>query len=266
MLISSLQNPKIKHIVRLKSRRQRDLNQLILVEGYRAVSLALKNGFALNEIYFCPDLYSGSKEQELVENLLGQNAGGYKTYQTTAEVFSKMAYRDQPEGLIAIGPQFDTSIRNLPVNPDSLFLVAESVEKPGNLGTMLRSADAAGAEAVIICDGVTDVFNPNVVRASVGALFTIKVGQATSQELFEWSAQNKIQLVAATPSAKQPYTRADLTGKIAIAVGAEQSGLSKTWLDQAGQKVRIPMHGQVDSLNVSAAATVILFEALRQRS
>lgn len=263
MVITSLQNPQIKKLVKIRDRRKRDQEKLIIIEGYKAIRLALENGFNLQEIYYCPELYLGINEPVLVEQVIERGA---KPYQTTTPVFAKLAYRDRPEGLIAVGPQFDVSLARLSSpSEDALFLVAEAIEKPGNLGTMLRSADAAGVSGVIVCDGITDVYNPNVVRASVGTLFTMPVVQTTTKEFFDWSRKNAIRVVATTPDAQRLFTETDLSGKLAIAVGAEQFGLSEDWLSRADEKVRIPMLGKADSLNVSAAAALALFEAVRQR-
>lgn len=262
MLITSLQNPRIKELVKLRNRRKRDESRVILIEGYKAVFMALKNGVALQEIYFCPELYLGTNEQQLVEQAISQGA---RAYQTTPDVFKKIAYRDRPEGLIAVGPQFGRSLADLTPNESSLYLVATEIEKPGNLGTMLRSADAAGVDAVIVCDAVTDMYNPNVVRASIGTLFAVPLVQTTTEEFFAWKGQHGVQVLATTPSATELYTDVDLTGSVAIVVGAEQFGLSEEWFMQADKKVLIPMYGQADSLNVSAAATLVLYEAARQR-
>ncbi|MGH7196653.1 MAG: TrmH family RNA methyltransferase [Candidatus Saccharimonadales bacterium] len=262
MLITSLQNPRIKNLVKLKNRRKRDDEKVILIEGYKAILLALDNKFKLDEIYYCPELYLGSNETALVERAI---QGGAEAYQLTPEVFAKVAYRDRPEGLIAVASQFHHSLSGIPVNDHSLFLVAEAIEKPGNLGTMLRTADAAGVEGVIVCDGRTDVYNPNVVRASIGTLFTVPIAHADTKEFFEWKKANDVKLIATTPSATKMFTDVDLTGKVALAVGTEQVGLPDYWIDNADEKVLIPMYGQADSLNAAASATLVLYEAVRQR-
>ena len=262
LVITSLQNPRIKNLVKLKNRRKRDEQQVILIEGYKAVLSALDNGFKLDEIYFCPEMYLGENESSLVKRA---THGGAQAFQTTQEVFAKIAYRDRPEGIIATMQQFERKLDDLTVSEHSIFLVAEAIEKPGNLGTMLRTADAAGADGVIICDGRTDVYNPNVVRASIGTLFTVPIAITTTDEFFAWKAKHSVQLVATTPSAKNMFTDADLTGKVALAVGTEQVGLPDFWLDKADIKVLIPMYGQADSLNAAASATLSLYEAVRQR-
>lgn len=261
MLLTSLQNPRVKDLVKLRQRRPRDERGVVLIEGYAAVRLALETHQAISEFYYCPELYLGSNEPALVERA---RAAGAAVYQTTPEVFTKIAYRDRPEGLIAVAAQFRHTLADLEVTPHSLFLVAEAIEKPGNLGTMLRTADAAGA-AVIVCDPITDAFNPNVVRASIGTLFTTPIAHADTKSFFEWKAKTGVKLIATTPSAATPFTDIDLTGPVALAVGTEQVGLPQNWIDQADERVIIPMYGQADSLNAAASATLILYEAVRQR-
>jgi len=183
----------------------------------------------------------------------------------TEDVFRKMAYRDRPEGLLAVGPQIHHALDGLSIKEPSLVVVAEAIEKPGNLGTILRTADAAGVDAVLVCDRSTDINNPNVVRASIGTLFTVPAVETSSAETLAWLRQNGFTILAATPHADSRYTDVDLTGNVALVVGTEQYGLSEHWLSEADLKVRIPMLGQADSLNVSAATTILLYEAVRQR-
>ena len=176
-----------------------------------------------------------------------------------------MAYRDRPEGLIAIARMKEHRLSDMPRKPRGLYLVAEAVEKPGNLGSILRSADAAGADGLIVCDKRTDIYNPNVIRASTGALFSVPLAEASPEEAAAWLGELGIRTLAATPHTESLYTDVDLSGGVAIVVGAEQYGLSSFWLDKADFKVRIPMLGKADSLNVATAATILLYEAARQR-
>jgi TrmH family RNA methyltransferase len=176
-----------------------------------------------------------------------------------------MAYRDRPDGLLGLSPQIGAGLSTLALPENPLLLVAESIEKPGNVGTMLRSADGAGVDAVIVCDRCTDINNPNVVRASVGTLFSRPVLEAGSADTRAWLKNKGIQIVATTPDANLLYTEADLTKPTAVVVGAEQYGLHEDWLKEADCKVAIPMRGQCDSLNVAVAATILLYEAVRQR-
>ena len=186
------------------------------------------------------------------------------------EAFAKVAYREHPDGLLAVAPQWKRTLADLALADPSagrapFLLVVEAIEKPGNLGTILRSADAAGCDAVIVCDPVTDIFNPNVVRASTGVLFSMPLVVEESARVFAWLRENQIRMVATTPAAESLYTDADLRGPLAVIMGSEQYGLSEFWLQHADLPVRIPMAGQADSLNVAMATIVTLFEAVRQR-
>jgi len=260
--ITSLANPGIKQAVKLRQRSHRDDLDLMLVEGYREVKRAMDNRHALRQLFFCSDLFQGQNEDALIRRA---GDAGAELYDCSARVFEKIAYRDRPEGLLAVAPQVRRSLGELSVPADALLIVAEAIEKPGNLGTILRSADAAGVHAVIVCDRCTDINNPNVVRASIGTLFALPVVETTSAECLAWLRQRGIRILAATPHTETLYTEADLARGTAIVLGTEQYGLSDAWLREADQKVRIPMLGQSDSLNVAAAATILLYEAVRQR-
>jgi TrmH family RNA methyltransferase len=260
--LSSLQNDRIKAVVKLRRRGPRDEQRLLIIEGYRELKRALDNGHCPRELYYCEDFFLGHNEPELIARC---RKAGAQCFRCTPPVFQKIAYRDRPEGLLAVAPQVRLTLADIKLAAHPLILVAESSEKPGNLGTLLRSADAAAVDAVIVCDERTDIHNPNVVRASIGTLFALPVIEAPSAETLQWLRSRNIRLLAATPHAKLDYTQADLKSGLAIIVGAEQVGLSKLWLEQADLTVRIPMRGQADSLNVAAAATILLFEVLRQR-
>ncbi|OGV66875.1 MAG: rRNA methyltransferase [Lentisphaerae bacterium RIFOXYA12_64_32] len=264
MLISSLQNPRVKDAVRLWDRRDRDRTGKTLIEGYRELLRALSNQFPVDELFHCPELFQGVNEPALIERF---RQTGTQVFQTTPDVFRKMAYRDRPEGLLAVAPQQHRSLADIRLGPlPPLLIVAEAIEKPGNLGTMLRSADATGVDAVILCDRCTDLFNPNVVRASIGTLFSMTVAETTTTEAIAWLQARGVGVLAATPHAAQLYTDVDLTGPTAIVVGTEQHGLSEAWMAQAKIQVRIPMLGQADSLNVATATALLLYEAVRQRA
>jgi len=264
MIITSRQNPRIKYAVSLRDRRDRDREQKMLIEGYRGVLRAHANAYPLEVLFICPELYQGVNDAELVAACA---ASGVEIIETSAEVFIKMAYRDRPEGLLAVAPQRHLTLAAMPeTSAPPLLLVAEAIEKPGNLGTMLRSADATGVSSLVLCDRCTDLFNPNVVRASVGTLFTVPVLEATSDETIAWLRRRSITILAATPHADKLYTEVDMTTATAVVVGSEQYGLSEKWLEQADITVRIPMLGQADSLNVATAATLLMYEAVRQRA
>ena len=264
MIISSLQNPRVKAVVSLRNRHARDRRQKMLIEGFRELSRALYNDYPVDDLFFCREMFQGENEDQLIDSLRSR---GTTTAETTAAVFRKMAYRDRPEGLVGIAPQRHCRLPDLPSTTEPpLLLVAEAIEKPGNLGTMLRSADAAGATALVLCDQCTDLFNPNVVRASIGTLFSVPVAEAETEEAVDWMRQREIRILAASPHAELVYTDADMTGPIAIVAGTEQYGLSEAWLRAASLQVRIPMRGQADSLNVATAAALLLYEAVRQRN
>lgn len=262
--LSSAQNPKIKEAIKLQDRRHRDETGLFIIEGYRELKRAAEGGVKIVRLFVCEEFFLGSNESNLIDLIASLGA---EVYDCASFVFEKLSYRDRPDGLVGIAVQmkqtFPKFLATVKENP--LLLIAEAIEKPGNLGTMLRSADASGVDGVIVCDRCTDIYNPNVVRASVGTLFTQPVIEAKGEETLLALKEKKIQVVAATPSATQEYTEADLSGAVAIVVGTEQLGLSDSWMQRADIKVRIPMFGKADSLNVAVATTLLLYEAVRQR-
>jgi TrmH family RNA methyltransferase len=261
--ITSLQNPRIKQLVKLRDRRPRDEAGVFLVEGYREIRRALEKGVTLAEIYFSPDWFLGENEPALIEQA---RVAGAAVFELTKEAFAKVAYRERPDGLLAVAPQWRRALADLTLPTNPFLLVVEAIEKPGNLGTILRSADAAGCDAVIVCDPVTDIFNPNVVRASTGVLFSVPLVVEESTRVRAWLKEKGVRAVATTPAAEKIYSEADLRGPLAIVMGSEQYGLSEFWLTHCDLPVRIPMAGQADSLNVAMATIITLFEAVRQRS
>lgn len=261
--ITSAANPRIKTLVRLRSRRARDASGLFPIEGYREVLRAVEAGIDIVEVYVCPPLYLGGNEAALAERAA---AAGARVIEVAETPFRKASYRDRPEGLLALARQFDTGLERLDPGPVPLLLVAESIEKPGNLGTMLRTAEAAGADAVLAADPATDPFNPNTVRASLGTLFRVPLAVADSAAAVAWLQSRGIRILAATPAGAVPHWEADMRGPAALVVGSEQYGLSEVWLEAADHRVVIPMPGSVDSLNAAMAAGILLFEAVRQRS
>lgn len=236
---------------------------MFLVEGYREIRRALEKRVALSELYFSPEWFLGENETSLIAQAVDSGA---RPFELAKETFAKVAYRERPDGLLAVAPQWKRRLEELTLPDDPFLLVVEAIEKPGNLGTILRSADAAGCHAVIVCDPVTDIFNPNVVRASTGVLFSVPLFVEDSARVWAWLRERGIRAVATTPSAETIYFDADLTGPLAVVMGSEQYGLSEFWLDHAGVRVKIPMAGQADSLNVAMATIITLFEAVRQRS
>lgn len=286
--ISSLQNPRVKQLVKLRDRRPRDEAGVFLIEGFREIRRALEKRVPLRELYYAPEWFLGENERALIEQA---HEAGAQLFELTKDAFAKVAYRERPDGLLAVAPQWRRSLADLEdrvgrglltpppgvipfpagsedpaVHAPPFLLVVEAIEKPGNLGTILRSADAAGCDAVIVCDPVTDIFNPNVVRASTGVLFSVPLVVEESARVLEWLRTKGVRIVATTPAAETLYTDADLRGPIAVVMGSEQYGLSEFWLKNCDQPVRIPMHGQADSLNVAMATIITLFEAVRQRA
>jgi len=262
MELTSLKNPKVKYVYKLRNRRFREKEQKTLLEGYRELTRSSEYGMKVLEVYYCPSMFLGENEFPLLESLREQ---GIKTYEVTEPILEKIAYRERPEGLIAIAQIQSHTLEDIPVVENGLYLIAESIEKPGNLGSILRSADASGVNGIILCDKCTDIYNPNVIRASTGALFSVPLAECTAQEAYDWVRENNIKVLAATPHTDNIHTDADMTQSVAIAVGTEQSGLTDFWMNEADIKVKIPMLGKIDSLNVATATTIMLYEAARQR-
>ena len=258
MDITSLQNPRVKHIVRLRDeKRQRRADGLMPVEGYDEIQLALLAGHKPRTVFSAPELTSRQIDLAQAE-----------TEQITVNraVFEKISYRENPDGWLAVFPIPQDSLEDLKLSDSPLVIVAESVEKPGNLGAMLRTADAAHVDALLVCDPRVDPWNPNVVRASRGAVFSVPVIECDNASALEWLRRAGIRILAATPSADVVYSDIDLRQPTAVAVGTEDEGLTNFWMSQADVKVRIPMTGRVNSLNVSVSTALIVYEAVRQRN
>lgn len=263
MELTSTSNPRLKHVVRLRTCSVREETGEMIVEGYRECRRALDHGYRPKAVFHCPDFYlKNENEPALVEECAGLGA---EIFTCTKQCFSKIAYKERPDGLLFTGPHVTVGLEDLRLPENALVVVTEAIEKPGNLGTILRSADAAGASAVIVCNRTTDIHNPNVVRASTGALFTVPIAEAASEEALAFLKERGFRILAATPHAEKKHFEVDLSGNVAVALGAEQYGLGGLWMDGADLRVRIPMLGSADSLNVSAAATIMLYEAVRQR-
>jgi len=259
--ITSAANPRIKQLVAIRRRRSREQAGVTLVEGLAEIELALAAGVRPQALYYCRHLATAESL-----SLAGQAAAqGAEVIHLSRPVFEKVSYREGPDGWLAVVPAVETELASLQLPPRPLVLICAGLEKPGNLGAILRTADAAAVAAVIAADPVTDWGNPNVVRASKGTVFSVPVASATTAEVLDWAAEHGLQLVAATPDATTLVTETDLTGPTAIAVGAEQAGLPPDWLDSASVRVRIPMFGKADSLNVSTSAAILTYEAVRQR-
>lgn len=268
-VITSGQNPKIKTLMALQEKsRERRQKGLFVLEGRRELEHALEAGFVLDTVFVCPEILSLTNETPLLKEYLNSHSRPDRespVIEVSNSVYSKIAYREGTEGIIAevVTPERTLASLALPENP--LVMVLESVEKPGNLGAVLRSADAAGADAVIICDPLTDLFNPNLIRASIGAIFTVPVVTATSAEAIKYLKDRKIQILTAQLQDSSLYYETDMRGGTALVMGTEATGLTPVWRMAADAHIRIPMLGRLDSLNVSVSAAILLFEAVRQR-
>lgn len=255
MDITSLQNPRIKHIVKLRQdKRQRQRDGLMLVEGVEELTLALQAGLTPQTIFTAPELAAR-------DIAFGQ----FERLTVSRGVFEKISFRENPDGWLGIFPIPRRTLKDLQLSENPFVIIAESIEKPGNLGAILRTADAAGLDAVIVCDPRLDVWSPNVVRASRGALFTVPAFEEENPQALEWVRSNHMRILAATPTAERDYTDVDMRRATAVIVGTEDTGLSEYWLTNSDEKVRIPMVGRINSLNVSIAAALMVYEGLRQR-
>ncbi len=261
--ITSPQNAHIKHLIKLNNRSYRDEHRQTVVEGVREVALALKQGVVPVEAYVCPELMPAAASPLLTHLQQLAHERATQLFSLTRDLFAKVAYRENSGGLILVVPFWQKPLSVL--SAPTLVAVLDGVEKPGNLGGVLRTADAAGVDAVLVGGAGTDIYNPNAIRASLGAIFTVTVAAAAPSTLLTWLKQQKLALIATTPAATQVYTAVDLTGPVAIIMGSEAEGLGEEWLAAADQLVQIPMGGAVDSLNVSVATALLLYEAVRQR-
>ena len=257
-VITSNQNPKIKNVLALEKARERNQQNVFVIEGIKELSLALEGKYVVKTVFFCPEIITTEAILEIIkdENLL---------IPVQQSVFEKIAYRDSTGGIIAIVEQRRHTLERVRLRENPIVLVLESVEKPGNLGAALRTADAANIDAVIICDPQTDFYNPNVIRSSVGCIFTTQIASSTSQDAISWLKKNNIRIFASSLESSTPYNKIDFTIPSAIVMGTESTGLSDIWIRNADATVIIPMRGKIDSMNVSNAAAVLVFEACRQR-
>ena len=255
-VISSAQNPKVKELLSLREKSSlRREKSLFIVEGRREIVHALEAGFKARTLFFCPQA--------------GGDPSGYDaemTIEVSPAVYARMALREGTEGLLAVMRGSAPGLADLRLGENPLVMVLEGVEKPGNLGAVLRSADAAGASAVIICDPLTDLYNPNLIRSSLGAVFTVPVACAGSAEAAAWLKERGVRILTAQLQDSHLYYDTPMTGGTAIVVGSEATGLSNIWREAADAHIRIPMLGSMDSLNASVSAAILLFEAVRQRN
>ncbi|MFZ4670763.1 MAG: TrmH family RNA methyltransferase [Flavobacterium sp.] len=257
--ITSAQNPYIKSLIQLQEKaKARKQSGIFLIEGMREIELAIKGDYELETLLFVPEVInnlqifkSPNLQIELIE--------------ISKEVYKKLAYRDTTEGIIAVAKTKSLQLSELKLPKNPLTVVMEAIEKPGNIGAMLRTCDAANIDAVIIANPKTDLYNPNIVRSSVGCLFTNQIAMATTEETIDFLIQNKINFYSATLQNSTSYHAQDFTQPTALVVGTEATGLSELWREKATQNIIIPMQGEIDSMNVSVAAAILIFEAKRQR-
>lgn len=257
--ITSIQNPLIKSLVLLQEKaKARKQSGTFLIEGKREIELAIKGNYQLETILFLPELITENEINKLVKSKV-------ELIEITKEVYQKLAYRDTTEGILAIAKTKTLSLNDLKLPENALVLVMESIEKPGNIGAMLRTCDAAKIDAVIIANPKTDLYNPNIVRSSVGCLFTNQIASDTTENVIQFLKDKKIAIFGATLQNSNFYHTQDYTTASALVVGTEATGLTQAWRNNATQNIIIPMQGEIDSMNVSVASAILLFEAKRQR-
>lgn len=258
--ITSLQNPKIKNIAKLSKAKERREQNLFIIEGARELSLALSSGYEVDTIFVCPELFSKTEYPNVLQSIPER-----KRIEVSQAIFEKVAYREGSDGLLTLAYPQKHTLEDLDLPKNPFIIVLEAVEKPGNLGAILRTADAARADAVIICDPTTELYNPNAIRSSVGCIFTVPTAVCSSSEALNFLRKNNIKSFAAELQASQWYQDIDYKSPSAIIMGTEADGLTSFWLEHADARIKIPMRGKIDSLNVSVSTAVITFEAMRQR-
>ena len=258
--ISSTQNKEIKHLLQLQEKsRLRRKESVFLVEGQREIQLALKGNFELQSVYFCSELIDLQEVEKLTSKAV-------LITEISEDVYEKIAYRSSTEGVLAIFKAKENNLESIKFETKNpLILIAEAPEKPGNIGAILRTADAAKVDAVFIANPKTDLYNPNIIRSSVGCVFTNKIATGSTSEIIDFLKENNISIYAAALQASKPYYQIDYTASAAIVVGTEATGLSEEWRENSTQNIIIPMSGEIDSMNVSVAAGILIFEAKRQR-
>ncbi|NHM01363.1 TrmH family RNA methyltransferase [Flavobacterium difficile] len=257
--ITSIQNPFVKNLVLLQDKaKARKQSGTFIIEGQREIELAIKGGYELETILFLPEIISENQIKKVT-------AQQVELIEISKEVYQKLAYRDTTEGIIAIAKSKPLRLSDLKLSKNPLILVAEGLEKPGNLGALLRTADAANIDAVIIANPKSDLYNPNIVRSSVGCLFTRQIAVATSEEAIAFLKENSIHIYCATLQDSATYHTQNYTEPTALVVGTEATGITEVWRNHSTKNINIPMQGIIDSMNVSVAAAILLFEAKRQR-
>ncbi|HVP12998.1 MAG TPA: RNA methyltransferase [Phycisphaerae bacterium] len=261
-VITSPQNPRIKAVARLRDHRTHDARDQIVIDGRRELARALEAGVAIGEIFYCPALLGADDSQALLEPAQERGA---RLVEVNEAVFAKLSYGDRAEGAVAVAQRPARKLADLRLSRTALLAVVEGIEKPGNLGAILRSADGAGVEAVIAADPVTDIYGANVIRSSLGTAFSVPLVEATTAETIEWLDEHRLSIVAASPVGKTPYTDVAMAGPTALVLGSEADGLTPAWSKAGVIQAAVPMLGKADSLNVSITAALFFYEALRQR-
>jgi len=263
-MITSPHNPRVKLAASLRLRRQRRKEKRILIDGTREISRALAAGVKLHEVFFCAELCQGADARQLLERA---DLSGAEVIDVGEQVFARLAFGERAEGIVAVAAEPPHRLEDLlRLAEQPLVAVLEGVEKPGNIGAVLRSADAAGVSAVLLASPATDLFNPNAIRASLGTIFSVPVATAASEDVLAWLQSHELPIVAARVEGSAVYTEIDFRRPAAIVIGSEAHGLTSVWSGDDVKAVRLPMLGAADSLNLSAAAAVLFYEALRQRS
>ncbi len=263
LFIKSLRSTRVKALVRLKESRERRRLGRFIIEGKRELLRALESSFCIEQLYYAREFFRDREEEEVLKKASLQGA---EVIRLAKRVFERCSYREGPDGLLAVGQARTESLDDLPRTSCPLYLVVEGIEKPGNLGALIRTADAVGVDAVIVTDRVIDLFNPNVIRASQGSLFNVFVAVADRDECLRKFRSLELRIMASSPESPKPYWRADFQQPVALVMGSEKEGISGFWMGRADERIAIPMRGISDSLNVSVAAAIILFEAVRQRN
>lgn len=259
--IASTANERVKAVVRLRDRRERDRTGLTVVDGAREVRRAIEAGVEVESLYVVDPVAAGDATAALEAAV----ARGIRPWTVSAVVAERLAFGDRPDGIVAVVRRPEATLASIALPADPLVVVIDGVEKPGNVGAILRTADGAGADAVIVTDPATDLYNPNAIRASIGTIFALRPVVATADETRAFLVAHGIRIVAARVDGDRRHSDADLRGPLAIVVGSEATGLGAAWAAPGVEAVRLPMHGAADSLNVSVAAAILLYEARRQR-
>lgn len=260
--LTSASNPRIRAAIALRDRRERESSGLTLVDGTRELRRAIDAGVEIVEAFVCEPLLAGPDARAVLDDL---QKGGAPVHATSETAFGRLAFGDRAEGFVAVVRSPSLGLDRLKLGPDPLVLVVESVEKPGNLGAIVRSADGAGVDAVIAASPRTDLFNSNVIRASAGTVFSVPLASAPSEDVLAWLRTSRLRIVAARVDGASAYTDTDLRGSLAIALGTEADGLTETWRVPDVEAVHVPMRGVADSLNVSVTAAILAYESRRQR-